>query len=442
MAFHQSPKIVTDGLKFYHDMYNTKSWAGAPTTNYFWSQNARTTDLTYTPYVAVTTGTWQAKHPDAIQVYNTAGSDITGYINTGVTDWTNTYHAVWIFDHELGKPVVAMRDIGNGAWMAKNWGTGYSYSAMGLGAGSTYTISWLQWTDNLSKSANAGIYNPNLSGSWNFHDGQSNSYGTSYNTKLKTWQRVYATFTVSSGLNLTASNSCYMYGHYGPRGTLKVADVQLEAGSIPTGFSSTLTRSSTQCITDMAGTITGMSPVNMSYNSSNEYVFNGTSSYIDMGGDRVFKQHGGWTVETWAKFDSLNSASLYNFIGASTITHNSWYWTVFNNKLAIWNRSPGAWYYGSTTLSPGQWYHCVLTCSGDGTNYKMYLNGVEETGTAASYSFNPAYSGLIVGYIGRGDVSNARYTNGRFASTKIYEKPLSSTEVLQNFRAHKSRFGL
>ena len=180
----------------------------------------------------------------------------------------------------------------------------------------------------------------------------------------------------------------------------------------------------------------------MTYNASNEYTFNGTSSYIDMGGDRVIKQHGGWTVETWVNFSSLSAVNLYNFIGASTITHNSWYWTVYNNKLAIWNRTPGAWYYGSTTLTTGQWYHCVLTCSGDGTTYRMFLNGVEETGTAASYSFNPAYSGLIVGYIGRGDSSNARYTNGKLASTKIYEKPLSSNEVLQNFRAHKSIFGL
>lgn len=443
MAFTQAPKIVTDGLIFYHDMYNPKKgFVGKATTNYAYTHNARNTDSSYSRYVYTTSGTWQAKHPDAITVYNKDGSDISNYVNSGVPDYTNTYHAIWILDPELGRPVVAMRDIGTGEWLAKSFGLGYTYTSMGLIAGQTYTISWLQWTDNLSKSAHTGLYAPNLSGSYNFYDGQSNSQGTSFNTKLRTWQRVYATFTVTSGLNMTAGLTCYMYGMYGPRGVLKVADVQIEVGSTKSGFSETLTRSATSCAFDQTGNYSGLSLVNMTYNNNDEYTFNGSSSYIDFGSNKTIKSHGGWTVETWAYFDTMTSGNLYNFIGADGYTYNSWFWSVYTNRLAIWNLTPGAWYYGSTTLSAGQWYHCTLVCSGDGTSYTMYLNGVPETGTAASYSFNPSQAGLIVRYIGRGDAANARYHAGRYGSTKIYNRPLFASEVSQNFQAHRRRYGL
>jgi hypothetical protein len=104
--------------------------------------------------------------------------------------------------------------------------------------------------------------------------------------------------------------------------------------------------------------------------------------------------------------------------------------------------SPGGWYYGSTTIQANTWYNAVLVCSYDGTKYQMYLNGVAEGGTHTSYTWNSDYSGLKVGYIGRGDSSNGRYFYGAYPDFKIYRKELTAAEVLQNFNATRKTYGI
>ena len=100
------------------------------------------------------------------------------------------------------------------------------------------------------------------------------------------------------------------------------------------------------------------------------------------------------------------------------------------------------WKYGSTTLTANKFYHVVLTCSPGGTQYKMYLNGVQEGGTHADYAFNASYSGLKVRYFGRGNVGNPRLVNGKISVTKIYDTALTSAQIADNFSAYKNRFNI
>ena len=181
--------------------------------------------------------------------------------------------------------------------------------------------------------------------------------------------------------------------------------------------------------------------------SNNTIAFDGVDDYVDFGSDIVFKSNGGWTVESWANFNTIpttynNTTSPANFIGSAAITHNSWYWSVLESKLALWNRSPGVWKYGSTTLQPNVWYNAVLVCSDSGTSYQMYLNGIAEGGDHTTYTWNALYSGLNIRYIARGNSANIRQLNGKIPVTKVYNKSLSASEILQNYNAQKSRFGL
>ena len=152
MALSHNPRIVTKGLVFAMDQANIKSFKGAPTTNYAYSQNARI-DESYASWDYTADATWLANHPGAIRVYNDAGSQITGYVNTGVNAgvWQTTHHAYWVYDVELRQPVVLMNDV-DGQWKAKSFALGQSMTSMGLAVGDEYTISWLQWTDNIAKS--------------------------------------------------------------------------------------------------------------------------------------------------------------------------------------------------------------------------------------------------------------------------------------------------
>jgi len=206
------------------------------TENIVFYENA-VSNPSYTAYVATTEGSWQANHPNAIRAYNKNGNDITGYVNTGVTDWTNTIHAVWEYDSILDKPVVVMNDAASTSpWMAKSFPItrlGRTLRELGLDYGSKYTLSWLQWADNIAGGSLIGLYGRNLSDQVGFHDGTQSIY----NTEAKKWQRVSATFTINAVRDLdTAANLLfYMYGHYSDT-VIKIADVQLDLKDHPTPF--------------------------------------------------------------------------------------------------------------------------------------------------------------------------------------------------------------
>ena len=109
---------------------------------------------------------------------------------------------------------------------------------------------------------------------------------------------------------------------------------------------------------------------------------NGSSDYLDIGTDKDFKTSGGWTVSTWFKHDTSHHSKLGNFIGAESLSYNSWYWTVYQSKLALWDISPGSvWKYGDTTIATDTWYHATLVSDSNNTHYYCYLNYFKEVFT-------------------------------------------------------------
>jgi hypothetical protein len=95
------------------------------------------------------------------------------------------------------------------------------------------------------------------------------------------------------------------------------------------------------------------------------------------------------------------------------------YYQTYNNALIlnVWNNI------------------CVVTIPG--TNRRVYVNGVD-LGSNNCAATNSQPAGLILlaahNYIGR--------SNCRIASLAIYNRNFSATEVLQNYNATKSRYGL
>ena len=204
-------------------------------------------------------------------------------------------------------------------------------------------------------------------------------------------------------------------------------------------------RSATEGLLDLTGN-KSIDLSNVSFDSNAEFALDATDDYVDLGSDWVVKSSGGWAVESIVKYDSVaggynNLISPANFIGSDSTQYNSWYWSVLNNKLALWNISPGVWKYGSTIIQPNTYYHVVLVSYDNGTQYQMYLNGVAEGGTHTEYSWNPSYSGLRVRYFGAGN-STRRFVNGEIPISKIYNRALTASEVQSNFNHYKGRFDL
>ena len=264
--------------------------------------------------------------------------------------------------------------------------------------------------------------------------------GSSVNATAE-WQRFYFN-NLTPAISTPSETAAILatYTGYGSGVTPTVRNIQLELGSYATAFVDG-SRSNTQSILDLTGN-NSITTNSLTYASNGTFSFNGSSNFMSLSSDVVFKTTGGHTVENWFKLDAVVSGNLYNFIGASSIDYHSWYWCVFQSRLAIWNVSPGGWYYGSTDIQSNVWYQAVMVTNNAGTGIQFYLNGVAEGGTHASYSFNSSYSGLKIGFLGRGDAPNARYMYGLMPVTKVYNRALSAAEVQQNFNAHRSRYGI
>ena len=75
---------------------------------------------------------------------------------------------------------------------------------------------------------------------------------------------------------------------------------------------------------------------------------------------------------------------------------------------------------------------------------RIYINGIESgTGLAQTGDIQTNTQQLTTGvrFNARGG-GNDSFFSGRIYNNKIYNRALSASEVLQNYNAYKSRFGL
>jgi len=402
MAFHQAPSIVTRDLVLSYDMANTKSYQGPATTNLL--------------------------EGSGMSIYNNVPGDVTA----ALTATTEQYRGATVWKETLTPTTasgVSYLTAGN------NPGIGV-VTGGGGGLANRYTGHSIFFKP-VFPTHSAPIYThySNIAGwqsSTNYEsmgDGWYRAHVIWYDTVTRSDGKYWAINPLSATLNTPIV--CYWAGPF---------KEDSNRSTFVSRFAP-INRTSSQVILDQAGNYL-ISPTSITYDSNSQFQFNGSSDYISLPSDITFKTTGGHTVENWFKLDVVNSGSLYNFIGASSIDYHSWYWCVYQSTLAIWNRTPGAWFYGSTTIQPNTWYQAVMVTNPAGTGIQFYLNGKAEGGTHASYSFNASQSGLKIGWFGRGDSPNGRYFDGLMPVSRVYNRALTASEVLQNFNALRGRYGI
>jgi hypothetical protein len=108
-----------------------------------------------------------------------------------------------------------------------------------------------------------------------------------------------------------------------------------------------------------------------------------------------------------------------------------------------WDNAESSWVY---SLAINKWCNWVMT-SNDGTTYRIYVNGVQR-GSTKTFDFKNAASRTANNLTatsnyswGGSHVSNEA-NQVDFAVMRMYNKPLSQSEITQNYNAQKSRFGL
>ncbi len=183
------------------------------------------------------------------------------------------------------------------------------------------------------------------------------------------------------------------------------------------------------------------------FNSSNNgsIVFDGVDDYVSTNNSSSLTQAGNtqFTAELWAKKAGTDKDLLMGAQDQGTL--KGWFLQWFSNSIVYFGIRDGGSNYNYYTLPyQNQWFNIVGVFDGsqptDATKNKIYVNGVQQTLTTTTQlsSVPTNLAQLTIGTV----VNYGNYTTANIAIAKIYNRALTAAEVLQNYNATKSRFGL
>jgi hypothetical protein len=198
---------------------------------------------------------------------------------------------------------------------------------------------------------------------------------------------------------------------------------------------------------------TGGGWADLTENSNHMEIVNGTAAVTLNGGSLLFDgiddrtyvvnntTYGNNTTwEAWV--NRTASVNAYNMFMGRFLP----YFGLVNDNRIIFSNTIGG---GQRTIYStdfasvnNTWYHLIFTTEYDNVNTiaKIYINGIfNNSGSFAGAQGNVAYKFTV----GDGGNSSAWYPfNGRVSNVKVYNKTLTPQEILQNFNATRSRFGV
>lgn len=177
-----------------------------------------------------------------------------------------------------------------------------------------------------------------------------------------------------------------------------------------------------------------------SYSSSNggSIVFDGINDYVN--GPAISSQlTGNMTVECWIYITS-GPSDWVRIIGtganpSGNRTFGLWYYT---DRTLLWQRygTNNVGLQPANVLNYNTWYYVAATTSG--SSQAIYLNGSSVGSSTVTGPWPASNENITLGSA----VGIHAYLTGNMSIARIYNRGLSASEILQNYNAQKSRYGL
>lgn len=414
MAGNTGPNIVNNGLILNLDAANIKSFRGLSGTNLWYNLN-RTFSSSNTSTFKVSYGTEKVYIP----YFN-------GFIDTTYCDIYNDY-------------------VG---------GSGQCCPSPFYYHGPNVTVSGnTQYTYQLIFKTTNGYYSTNYMYRYEFGaSGLLIEQGLVDASRLESlgngWYHAWGQFTTNA--STTNMTGWLFHYEYLVMNRISVAAVSLTQGStihrpehlINFGFRET--RGTTVTTgggwKDLCGNSNHCELVNgPTYNSNNRgsLVFDGTNNYGEIS-NNISLVTNTVTVSLWCKHSELNvyrtpftsepiSTDTKNGYGFRQRIDNVWWWTIGKEG------SGDSVSVGMDNVNT--WVNLVGTYNG--STVQLYKNGVISATTSSTRVINFT-NVLKIGSL----VSNGDKFYGNISNITIYNRVLSSNEILQNFNSQKTRFGL
>jgi len=170
-----------------------------------------------------------------------------------------------------------------------------------------------------------------------------------------------------------------------------------------------------------------------------QFNFNGTTNFASSPNATSLNPSSQITLSLWL---SSEDSSDYRSPCMKTSTFN------WDNGYGFYNEAGNFRFFinlwdGPQTVSISRTTFSIRNIVGvyDGTNLKLYENGnLVATGSSFNSAITNSSTQLLIGQ-GGGNPTEYHW-DGVIAQTLIYNRGLSSVEVLQNYNAEKGRFGL
>jgi len=223
--------------------------------------------------------------------------------------------------------------------------------------------------------------------------------------------------------------------HRGPKIVTDGLVLYLDAANPKSYVSSSTTTNS------LVGSVTGslLNGVGYSSESNGSWTFDGSNDFVNT-------QNISFTANIDFTLIVMIKSDIYSSSGG--ILANKGYWSSGGQGVAIGNISVPQTIYGYVTTDTGHysvnsnittpydWNHVVLRRLSN--NLVFYVNGSKiGNGTTISGTVTDLSPFFTIG-----GHSNAGGWNGNMSFVQIYNRALSADEILQNYNATKSRFGL
>jgi hypothetical protein len=156
-----------------------------------------------------------------------------------------------------------------------------------------------------------------------------------------------------------------------------------------------------------------------------------------------------FTIEVIAKCNTMisesspqNRQTIWSFISGSSQGYQLFDLEIWNDGITSFNGDNNLF---TTTLTGnfpplGTNNINVYTLSKSGTNQIWYINSTSKASVTQTYTGSSQFFKL--GSRGPTPTGIGQPWNGAFYSAKIYNRALTAQEVLQNYNATKTRFGL
>jgi hypothetical protein len=182
--------------------------------------------------------------------------------------------------------------------------------------------------------------------------------------------------------------------------------------------------------------------------SGGSIVFDGVDDYVNGVGTTSsfsFIQNTGiFTISSWVKLTDLSVPRYFLGNNNGTTGAKGFYlgYDGLNGRLWLFitygvGGQNTISYVRSNFFTDNNWV--LVTCVGNGTTCQFYKNGqiFSDSGVLGTFSTEDSTQTLSVGRVNN---YNSSYWQGNVAQTSLYNRALSSSEVLQNYNATKGRF--